>query len=646
MCGIAGIVSLGSRLDDADVAHTRRMTEILRHRGPDATGYHVHDRCALGNTRLKILDLSNQANLPMASADGAIQIAYNGEVTNFRELVEEFELEKKYAFRTSSDTEVLVHLYEELGIEFVNHLSGMFAFALLDQRTEKVYIVRDFFGIRPLFFMVKNERLHFASEIKSFLQLPYFDDTLDYEAVFHYFGLAYIPDRLTPYRDVEELMGGRLVEVDLRTGRWEERSYYEPHYRTDPTITEQDILDPLRDAMRDAVRRNLISDAPLGLTLSGGFDTGSILALAHDLDPSRPVHTFSIVMDQASYDESRYQRILVDRFKPIHHSITVGPQQTVDYLVEHMAYLDEPSGDGACVPSYLLAKEASKFVSVLLSGEGGDEVFNAYETHAAYKARRLYRAMAPRPLRSLLRRGVHRMPCSYNKLSPDFVAKRFVDGSELDVPRAHYHWRHVLDDAEQRRLLPGIGDVRPTDSFFSDTYDSVDFPSGLDRVSLIDLKYFFIGDLMVKNDRTFMAHSVEARFPYMDRKLFELVSSIPPGLRIKRFRRRYIQKEAVKSLMPRQIYRRQNMGLEMPHSHWFMGEFRALFDRYLDRKTVEKTGLLSYDAVRSMKEDHLARRKDYGRALWCVVNFLIWFDLFVGRKDYKDYLHRSVRPAS
>lgn len=641
MCGIAGVLSLDAPIGEKDVREAREMTDLLRHRGPDDRGMYDDELCALGNTRLKIIDLSDNARLPMCNEDRTVWITYNGEVTNFRELIREFDLERRHDMRTTSDTEVLIHLYEELGIDFVNHLSGMFAFALLDQRKHKLYLVRDFFGIRPVFFMVKNGRFHFASEIKSFLQLSYFDDTLNTDAIYHYFGLAYIPDRLTPFRDIEELMGGRLVEVDLRSGRWEERQYYDVQYPTDPTITEQDIVGPLRSAMRDSVRRNLISDAPLGLTLSGGFDTGSILALAHDLDPSRPIHTFSIVMDQASYDESRYQQILVDRFKPIHHSITVGPRQTVDYLVEHMAYLDEPSGDGACVPSYLLAKEATKYVSVLLSGEGGDEVFNAYETHAAYKARKLYRAMAPRALRSLVRRGVHRMPCSYNKLSPDFVAKRFVDGTELDTARAHHHWRHVLLDSEQRALMPGAGYVRPTDGFFSDTYDAVDFPDELNRISLIDLKYFFIGDLMVKNDRTFMAHSVEARFPYMDRKLFELVSTIPTELRIKRFKRRYIQKQAVKKLMPREIYRRQNMGLEMPHSHWFMGEFRELFERYLNRKTVERTDLISYAAVRQMKEDHLSRRKDYGRALWCVVNFLIWFDLFVGSKNYTDYLHRN-----
>ena len=638
MCGIAGIISLGSPLGEGDIVDTQRMTEILRHRGPDATGYHRHERCLLGNTRLKILDLSDEANLPMSSADGNLVIAYNGEVTNFRDLIEEFDLSRKYPFRTSSDTEVLIHLYEELGIDFVNRLSGMFAFALFDQRKARVYIVRDFFGIRPLFYMVKGNRLYFASEIKSFLQLPSFAGDLDEEALFHYFGLAYIPDRLTPYKELDELLGGHRIDVDLRTGSWQEHEYYPIRYDTDPRYTERSAAHSVREAMRDSVRRNLISDAPLGLTLSGGFDTGAILALAREIEPDRPIHTFSIVMDEASFDESHFQQILVDRFQTIHHSIRVGPRDTLDYIVEHMAYLDEPSGDGACVPSYLLAQEASKYVSVLLSGEGGDEIFNAYETHVAYKARQAYRRWSPRLLRSLVRRGIHRLPCNYDKLSIDFVAKRFADGCEMDVPRAHYHWRHVLTDDEQRRLMPGAAFARPTDEYFVDTYQSVDYPHGLDRVSLIDLKYFFIGDLMVKNDRTFMAHSVEARFPYMDRKLFEVVSSIPPHLRIKRFKRRYIQKQAVKNLMPREIHRRQNMGLEMPHSHWFMGEFRPLFDRYLSKKAIARTDLLSYKAVESMVEDHLAKRKDYGRALWCVVNFMIWFDLFVGRKDYRSYL--------
>jgi asparagine synthase (glutamine-hydrolysing) len=641
MCGITGILGLGADLGPADGEALRAMTRVQRHRGPDHTGYAEHPRCALGNTRLEIIDLSDAGALPMGNqgaGEGPVLLAYNGEVTNFRELAHEFRLKDKYEFHSRSDAEVLVHLYEEIGIELCKHLTGMYAFALYDARSQTVHIVRDQYGIRPIFLMRKNGRLYFASEIKALMQVPGFDRSVDEEAMYHYFTLAYIPGRRTPFEAVDELPGGHRLEVDLKTGNIREQVYYRPSYETKVDGDEASIAEALYREMKDSVRRNLISDAPVGLTLSGGFDTSSILALAREVEGDRELHTYSIVMKEKSFDESEYQRLMVDFAKTVHHEIRVGPSEVLGALERHMAFMDEPSANGAAVPSFLMGEEAAKDVKVLLSGEGGDETFTAYETYRAWKVRRWYRRLIPKLGRKLVRGVVHRLPTDYSKLSFDFVAKRFVEGSELDVPRAHIYWRYTLTDADKAELMPGFAPKESTGDLFAEIYDSYDYEHELDRISALDLETYLIGDLMVKNDRTIMAHSVETRFPYMDRKLFDFASSIPADLRLRGLSGRYIQKRAMRGRMPKEILARTNMGLEMPHSIWLLEALGPLVERYLNRDIVEQTGFLSHAKVQSLLDEHRGRRRDNGRALWSIINMVLWFDMFVASDRYLEYL--------
>ena len=346
-------------------------------------------------------------------------------------------------------------------------------------------------------------------------------------------------------------------------------------------------------------------------------------------------------MEEPSFDESRYQKIMVDFARPIHHEVRVGPRDVLDCLFSTIAHLDEPSGDGAAAPSFLLAREARKHVSVLLSGEGGDEVFNAYETHRAFRARRLYRELAPLWARRALGAAAQKLPVSCSKLSFDFLAKRFTEGAELGVPEAHLFWRHVLTEEAKLGMLSCAVPERTTAELFRDFYDALPYPDELTRLSHLDLWHYFVDDLMVKNDRSIMAHSVETRFPYMERDVVDFASRIPAGLKLKGFRGRYIQKRALQGLLPPVILRRSNMGLEMPHSLWFFREFRELAERYFSRAHVERSGLLRYPAVAGLWQDHLARRRDNGRPLWCILNFLIWFDMFVYEGNYKQYLQHG-----
>ncbi|HPQ67620.1 MAG TPA: asparagine synthase (glutamine-hydrolyzing) [bacterium] len=639
MCGICGFFSFNEPIGEKQLQEVKRMTAVLQHRGPDDWGMAVGSRFAIGNARLLITDLSPKGHMPFGSPDRSVWITYNGFVSNFRELIEQYQLGRDIPLVSRSDTEVLVRMYQRFGIDFLQKLTGQFAFSLVDLRLRKAYVVRDFFGIRPLFYLPHPTGLYFSSEIKSFPELECLSDEVNVDAIYHFLSLAYIPGRMTPFKQVKELPGGHLLEVDLARGTFAEKEYYDVRYDTDWSMTEKRTAEELREVMRDSVRRNLVSDAPLGTTLSGGVDTSAILSLVHDLGQARKIHTYSIGMDEASFDETAYQQIMVDYARPIHHYLRVKPRDVADNLARQIAFMDEPTGDGAAVPSFLLAEVARRDgISVMLSGEGGDETFNAYETHVAYKARKLYRAWAPGPLRRMIRHLVAQLPTDYRKLSFDFVAKRFTAGAELDTAHAHYFWRHALNGEEKRRLLPGYVPSLETERLFMDLFARLDFDDDLNKISLVDLKYYFIDDLMVKNDRTMMAHSIGGRFPWMDRFLFEYVAKIPPNLRIKGLRRRYIEKQAMRPLLPAAIYRRKNMGLEMPHALWFFHGLKPLVDEYLTPATLRHSGIIDPQAVQALLDEHFQRRKDQGRSLWCILNFQIWYDLFVYNKNYKNYL--------
>ena len=639
MCGIAGIISLGQHLSESDLQQGERMTLILHHRGPDSRGFLSDERCFLGNTRLSVIDLSTKADLPMSSETGDIWLAYNGEITNFRELRDEFRLDDKYTFRTSSDTEVLLHLYQELGIQCMDHLSGMFAFALYDRRRSRVYLVRDFYGTRPLFWTRIDDRIYFSSEIKSFLEVHGFTPEVNREAIFHYFSLAYIPGTLTAFKGVHELDGSHLIEIDLNSDADPvPEEYYRIQFNPDSGMTLEEAEEGFYHAILGATDRNLISDAPVGTTLSGGLDSSSILGLSRVLGKSSELHSFSLRIREKSFDESSYQRAMAEYAGTIHHEITVGSDDVRENIFRQMAFMDEPLGDGSAIPFLLLSAEAGKYVKVLLSGEGGDEISNAYETHMANYIAHKYRRFVPGLLRRSVASMVKMLPVSYNKLSFDFLAKRFTRGAELPAPQAHLFYRHVLDRSDKLELMPWAVDLPGTEHFFSDLFNSLDYESDLDRLAQLDMKYFFIGDLMQKNDRMFMANSVEARFPFMDRKAVEFFTTIPNRFKIRGFTRRYVEKKAMRRVLPPVIRRRQNFGIELPYSIWFEDSLMELGNTYFTGDRIGETGLLDHEYVRKLWHDHLSRRRDNGRTLWCILNFLIWFEMFVSGSGYRDFM--------
>lgn len=638
MCGIAGIISLKENLQQEDASIVTQMVQRIKHRGPNRQAIEKFDKCILGNARLNIIDLSNNGNMPMSNHDGTIWITYNGEVSNFHQLRDKFQLEKKYPFRGSSDTEVLLCLYEELGIDFIDELSGMFAFCIYDSRNQKCFLVRDFFGINPLFYSIKKDKIYFASEIKALLDIPDFNKEVDQEAMYHYLTLGYIPHRLTPFKHIRELRPSEKIVVNLPTASFEFSDYYRINYEQNFDISEEQAIKNVHDLMQDSIDRNLISDAPLGIALSGGVDSSSILSLARQSEPNKEIHTFSIKLAESTYDESKYQKLMTSFAKSIHHEVLVTAEQVEENLYAHMAYMDEPTANAASVPNWLLAKYSSKYISVLLSGEGGDELFNAYDTHKAYKIREIYQRFAPKVARKLIYEFAQELPAQYSKLSFDFKLKRFTEGAELDTPDAHMYWRHIFTNNEKSMIFRNSENQLPTESFYRKLWNSNNFDEGLNKISLIDIRHFFVDDLMLKNDRMFLAHSVECRYPLMDKKLFDYVSQLPSKYKLKGLKTRYIQKKAMEGWLPKEILSRPKFGLDIPQSAWLTSQLKPLAEKYLNKKTVEKTGMLNWGEVEKIWQTHLSRKRDHGRALWSIIQLIIWFELFIESNDYKSYL--------
>jgi len=643
MCGIAGTLSLDGRLDEEELDRVGAMTALLRHRGPDGERVLADARAAIGNTRLRVTDPSPAADLPMVRAGGDLWLAFNGAVTNFRELAARHRLAERRPLETGSDAEVVLRLYEQRGLGLLDELNGMYAFCLYDRAAGKVWLARDPHGQRPLFYALSPGRLHFASEIKALLEQPRIDRRLDDAAFWDYFSLGYIPGEATPFVGVRELRGGCLLEVDLDAGSWELRRFHKLRVGADESLGEEGSARKLRSLLEASLARNLDCDAPVGLTLSGGVDSSSLLALA--ARAGKTPHTFSLRVDEPSFDEGVYQRLMVRTTGSVHHEIAFRPEEVLEHARACLAHLDEPTANGAAIPSYLIAREARKHVKVLLSGEGGDELFSAYETHRVVWLRAAYRRLLGPGARSLARRAARLLPATHAKLSLDFLVKRFIEGAELDLPAAHLYWRHAFTEDEKALLLPSARG-RPTDELFAEVASGVG-GDDLARVAAIDLTYYFIDDLMVKNDRTFMAHSVEARFPYMDREVVELALRVPSRFKVRRLSGRLVQKRAMSDLLPRRILGRSNMGLETPYSAWLVGPLRPLAETYFSRERLARSGLIDHAALSALWAEHLAYGRDNGRGLWCALNFLIWFDLFVYEGDYKKHLNgaRAGRPS-
>ena len=632
MCGIAGILDLEAPLGPEDRELVARMTAAVAHRGPDDRGTWFDGGVGFGHRRLSVIDLSPNGHQPMSNEDGTVWITYNGEIYNFAELKARHRLaDKGHVFRSATDSEVLIHLYEELGPAMVKELNGIFAYAIWDVKRRELHLARDPFGVKPLFYAWRGRRFLFGSEIKCLLQDSRLTRRVDLQALHDFLTFDYIPGEQTAFEGIREVRPAHRMSI-AADGRIETERYFDLSFEEDDSLDEATVVRRARELMDQAVRRQLVADVPVGVMLSGGMDSSTIVALMKN-HTSEPIHTYSVGFEDSSFNELPYARIVAEKFGTVAREVVVTPGMVRGLLSKAIGFIDEPYADGSAIPTYFVCELAKGDVVVVLSGEGGDEVFAGYETHAAYKASRWFRAVPPWLRRGVLAPLVHALPVSHRKLSLEFKMKRFLGGQDLAPAEAHMWWRIVLTEAQKLALYaPEVRErvaLLPPQRHFVEPFDRCRAKDPLNRLLYVDASVFLPDDLMIKNDRMSMAHSLEARVPLTDPDLTEYMSRVPARLKLPGLSKKHIMRRAMEDILPPEILNKKKVGLEMPYSRWFRRELLDVLEDYLGRERLAGTRLFRPEAVRALVDDHVAGRRDHGRALWGLLNFMLWHEKYI-----------------
>jgi asparagine synthase (glutamine-hydrolysing) len=632
MCGICGIATADPR-GRPDLETVARMNGRLVHRGPDSDGIFHADGVALAMRRLSIIDLEG-GDQPIANEDGSVTVVHNGEIYNYRELRAELE-RRGHRFRTHSDTEVLVHLYEEHGDDFLERLRGMFAIALWDARQRRLLLARDRFGIKPLYYRVADGELSFASELKALLEQPGFSREVDPRAVAAYLAFNSIPAPLTVFREARKLPPGTLLS--WREGEIGERRYARP--RPVPAAEARRgpagaLADELRETLRDSVRAHLVADVPVGVLLSGGVDSAGLAALAAG-EEGAGVKTFSVGFEEASFDELDRARLVARRYGTDHHEIVLRPD-AVELLPKLVEAFDEPFGDSSALPTYLVSELAAQHVKVALSGEGGDELFGGYYTYVAdLLAARVGRFA---PLAAPL---VERLPSSDAKVSLEYKAKRFVHAAKLPPLERHHAWKEIFS-AEQRAALladgPESGDIDRFEARRPGGWDPLDLyreryaetagAEPLARLQDVDLGIYLVDDLLVKTDRSSMAHSLELRVPFLDNEVADFALGLATPLKVRGLAKKRLLRRALAPLLPREILRGPKQGFSIPVAAWLRGPLQGYAREVLSPANLERDGCFDSATVGALLDSHCAGREDLSRQLWGLIAFTLWFDRY------------------
>jgi asparagine synthase (glutamine-hydrolysing) len=644
MCGICGIVS-ADPFAVIEPAVIHRMRDTLAHRGPDDKGVYLAAGVALGHRRLSIIDLRPEGRQPMANEDGTVQIIFNGEIYNFAEHYQ-WLIGRGHRFRSRTDTEVIIHLYEEMGVRCLERLRGMFAFAIWDERKRRLFLARDRLGKKPLFYHFDGKRMLFASEAKAILSCPGFVGEPDPAAIDSYLALGYVPGPRSAFKGMSKLPPAHyLLFAD---GKVEIRRYWQLAFTPKLELGEEEACAQLVDRLTEAVRLRMISDVPIGAFLSGGIDSSSIVALMAAAG-SGPVKTFSIGFQESAYDETTYARAIARQFGTEHHEFIVRPegQEILDRLAWHY---DEPFADAAALPTFYLCRLTREYVTVALSGEAGDENFAGYPR---YLYSSLVHYMQNKPV--LLRRIIQDAAGLGSRLLPDWgrlASKLRKVNAMLGSDAGRWAARSVvrLNSSGRRSLYTdafaeGLGAGSPEElsmAVFNDT-DA----EGLDGALNLDLNLYLPDDLLVKIDRASMAVGLEARAPMVDHEFVEFVARLPARFKRSGLSTKVILRKAMKSILPKTILNRPKRGFSVPLGYWFRGQLKELIrDTLLSRRTTER-GYFNRTAIEAMIDAHICGRADHQNELWALLMLELWHRAFIdGSPIRNDAGYTKEQPES
>jgi asparagine synthase (glutamine-hydrolysing) len=618
MCGICGLAVAGPGAPIPDARILEAMSSTLRHRGPDSDGLLVEAGVGLAARRLSIIDLA-RGDQPIANEGRTTWVIQNGEIYNYRELRRELE-DAGHRFATSGDTEVLVHLYEDHGPEFVARLRGMFAIALWDSARRRLVLARDAFGIKPLYYRVAAGAISFASELRGLARQPDFSRDLDPRALDAYLALNFIPAPLTIFAGARKLPAGHLLV-------WEGGEASVSRYRRVGPPPAEALLDgsqeelakELRARLRDSVRAHLVADVPVGLMLSGGVDSSALAALAAE-EVRAPLRTFSIGFEEPSFDELALARLVARRYATDHQELVVRPD-AVELLPRLVEAFDEPFADSSALPTYLVSELAARSVKVTISGEGGDELFGGYYTYSADLLAPLLRWPA-----ALARPIVERLPSSTAKVSFDYKAKKFVRAAHLPPLERHYGWKEIFAPSVRAELLGGRSAGWEAIELYRGRYAESEGAEPLSRLQDVDFAINLVDDLLVKADRASMAHSLEVRVPFCDRLVADFAFALPRHHRVRWLSKKRLFRDAVAPLVPAEILSAKKRGFSAPIAAWLRGPMSSFAREILSSEMLRPQGYLDPAAAHRILDTHLSGGADLSRQIWGLLCLTLWLE--------------------
>lgn len=636
MCGICGVLKLDGSTPVTQ-EELRPMVRAQAHRGPDDEGLYTDNGIGLGFCRLAIIDLSPLGHQPMSNEDGAVWLAFNGEIYNYRELIAPLE-QAGHRFRSRSDSEVIIHAYEEWGPDCLSRLNGMFAFAIWDRRTRSVFIARDRLGVKPLYYWSDGAHFAFASEVKSLLAFHAVPRALNEHALHSYLMYEYVPAPESIFSGIKKLPAGNFLQLRLdgsdagrHTISWTPTRYWDLQFRDDrdDRRTEEDCAVELRALLKSAVERRLMSDVPLGAFLSGGLDSSSIVALMAEIMNDRP-KTFSIGFAEQTFNELPYAEAVARHCNTEHH-VEILQADATDLIDLVSTYLDEPFADASALPTYLVSKSARQFVTVILSGDGGDELFAGYDWYRAQNAAAHSVDLLPDRARRGLRGLASHIPPTAQKKGALNVARRFLEGATQSSAMQHVRWQRFWNDAEMRKLLVGApaNFTYDSDPQIAALFAASNSPHALDQQQYADIKRYLADDILFKVDRMSMAVSLEARGPFLDYTLAEFAAGLPLRLREQGIGTKYLLKRAMASSLPEVTLHRKKLGFNIPYKNWLRRELQPLLLEALAPDRLRRQGLFQPIYVQGLVREHLTGTRDHAHKLWSLLMFQLWAERFL-----------------
>ena len=625
MCGIAGIVSPSSSLDLVGV-----MTEVMRHRGPDGAGLWSDGLCSLGHRRLAIIDLSVKGKQPLCNENETVWIVFNGEIYNFQEL--RFELERYgHIFKSHTDTEVIVHAYEQWGAECVKKFRGMFAFAIWDQQKRRLLLARDRVGKKPLYYAVNDGCFAFASELQGLLQNPHVQREADLEGIDSYLSWGYVPAPLTGFKNVLKLPPAHFLVLDVGAvdTKMQLECYWDLQYLPKIRTTEAEAGEHLREKLTEAVRYRLISDVPLGAFLSGGIDSSIVVGLMSEVSGKR-VKTFSIGFDDDDYNELKFARVIAERWDTEHTELIVNPDElaVLPKLVRHYG---EPYADSSAIPTFYVSKITRSGVTVALNGDGGDESFAGYERYVATRAADIVASLGP--VGSATAVLARFLPDSIDPKNPVRRVKRFLSIAHEERPVRYGGWMSYFTPAAKGKLYaPNFAEAvatKNTQHWMRDLWKEVGDLESVDAAMAVDIKSYLPYDLLAKVDIASMANSVEARSPFLDHAVMEFAAQLPTNLKLRGRQSKYLLKRTFADLLPADNVRRRKMGFGVPIARWLRTSSRELLQDTLLSQQARERGYFKPERVDQLVREHVAESADHSFQLWSLLMLELWHREFM-----------------